>query len=787
MGTLKEKLSPDILSQKLPSRAFNLSNLGYDEIPSSSLNSLNKTLKSSSQTQIHFHTSQNKLLKNPNSRKDIEELDSWLKYMIAQQDITLSGADGVKKILENTHVIYNACLKEVIRQISMDCSERGQFLQKIWDSYLGLLERALIENKKESSVKDQENIEETARIHKMYQREIESLGELIRTLQFDKEKLETSNHSSRDRIKDLKRRLKELNASATELMKENEVIRRENEIILKENLDLNVRVDDLVNGGNQNLEKSRTYSPAQFQRSALNRRGHPLYGSPKGNKEKLGLFAEEGSSVVGHLMFFKAGEVIEPAIKLAELQKIKERFPEDTPKIEPESPFSPRRLRKIQNTEPKVDIEKPIEDAPKEPHNESHSSLNSVDHKEDKNEGTDPLCFEDKGVNTEDVEEEEVIRIQTPMSVKLDGNKDFEDFLSNLLEEVKHLSEDDKEKLKLKILQEVKGKLNHSLNIMRKVSLIEQEADDMRRKYRDLLIQCNEMEIEKNVLNEQLMTANKKAKTFELWNNEEDLEDKTTQEGEKKDDLPFKERRKTMLESFLDQFLEIEDGAQTERSTIIIDTINEDNLMNKPIKETEENKEFSESSESDTSIMSKKIRMKSETDLNIKIEKIESPRRNSEKLKDHSKIKKLSWNKGKKPKKIDQPKKNIQLNMSDRKEPSIRPSAIKEKGDGKAKERKAKAVVINEKPERNSTKTKESTFEKSQRKGKIEDGTQNNERNERKNSDLDKLVLVQEKSGKEKIPTQLEIPVVDAIHKRSQRNESLFTRSKKIKIFKLNV
>ena len=233
MGTLKEKLSPDILSQKLPSRAFNLSNLGYDEIPSSSLNSLNKTLKSSSQTQIHFHTSQNKLLKNPNSRKDIEELDSWLKYMIAQQDITLSGADGVKKILENTHVIYNACLKEVIRQISMDCSERGQFLQKIWDSYLGLLERALIENKKESSVKDQENIEETARIHKMYQREIESLGELIKNLQFDKEKLETSNHSSRDRIKDLKRRLKELNASATELMKENEVIRRENEIILK--------------------------------------------------------------------------------------------------------------------------------------------------------------------------------------------------------------------------------------------------------------------------------------------------------------------------------------------------------------------------------------------------------------------------------------------------------------------------------------------------------------------------------------------------------------------------
>ena len=43
---------------------------------------LNKTFC----TPINFHTSQNKLLKNPNSRKDVEELDSWLNFMIQREE-----------------------------------------------------------------------------------------------------------------------------------------------------------------------------------------------------------------------------------------------------------------------------------------------------------------------------------------------------------------------------------------------------------------------------------------------------------------------------------------------------------------------------------------------------------------------------------------------------------------------------------------------------------------------------------------------------------------------------
>ena len=43
---------------------------------------LNKTYCSP----INFHTSQNKLLKNPNERKDVDELDSWLNFMLQREE-----------------------------------------------------------------------------------------------------------------------------------------------------------------------------------------------------------------------------------------------------------------------------------------------------------------------------------------------------------------------------------------------------------------------------------------------------------------------------------------------------------------------------------------------------------------------------------------------------------------------------------------------------------------------------------------------------------------------------
>jgi len=796
LGTLKEKFNPDVFSQKLPSRVFNLSNLGYDEIPSSSLNSLNKTLKSSSQTQLHFHTSQNKLLKNPNSRKDVEELDAWLKYMIAQQEATMSSEDNVKKILENTQIIYNACLKEIIRQISINCSERGQFIQKIWDAYLGLLERALIENKKENALKDQENVEEAARIHKMYQREIESLGELIKTLQFDKERLETSNHSSRDRIKELKRRLKELKEITNSLEKENEGINKENEILLKANLDMSVTIDDLMHGGNQPSEKSKTFSPQQFTRSSYNKRNMNYGASPKGNKEKLGLFTDKGASVVAHLMYFKTGEIVQPVIKLADLQKVKEKFPEDE-QIEslPQSPFSPKRLAKLQTLELKPEIEKTIEDAPKENLEDNPSSDNSIDNKEDKNEGTDEILFEDKAVNTDEMDDTIQNNIHTgTFTTKYDENKDFEEFINDLLEEGKNLSEDEKQRLRLRILQEVKEKLGSSMNLIRRMTLVEQEADEIKRKYRNLVIQISEMEIEKGLLNDQLKTAHDKAKTFEIWNEELEDNSKNTEEDDKKDGhVPFESKeRKNILQTFFDKFLEIEEPHQNNEKKLE-KLPSEDKIIEGKKDGSDNSRSDDESEESEISIMKNKVfRTNSETNLKKKEEIVDKKRRNSEVAKTNNKMKKNSWNRGPKGKKVIPKKKTEKMNKHSLKEDKEKMEVkITEK---KAVDRKERVFEKKERPEKN-TKARERTLEKPEKEKKtgMDEGLMN-ERSMRKSQDknqdkmLEKVVQIQEKNVREKfrertiekLKDQNERSVYEAAQNKQinmrSANESLVTR-----------
>ena len=40
--------------------------------------------------------------------------------------------------IENLEVVYSSALKECIRQVSIDCKERGILLDKIWKSYVKL-------------------------------------------------------------------------------------------------------------------------------------------------------------------------------------------------------------------------------------------------------------------------------------------------------------------------------------------------------------------------------------------------------------------------------------------------------------------------------------------------------------------------------------------------------------------------------------------------------------------------------------------------------------------------
>ena len=57
-------------------------------------------------------------MKNTASRKDVEELQNWLKLMLKDVSKKINWNDALE-IFDNVQVILGACIKEIIRQISI--------------------------------------------------------------------------------------------------------------------------------------------------------------------------------------------------------------------------------------------------------------------------------------------------------------------------------------------------------------------------------------------------------------------------------------------------------------------------------------------------------------------------------------------------------------------------------------------------------------------------------------------------------------------------------------------
>lgn len=76
----------------------------------------------------------------PVARKDAQALIKWLDNMLGQIP---SNSSDIESILESALSIYEMCFHEVVRQVSIQCKERGELINRIWKAYISLLERAL--------------------------------------------------------------------------------------------------------------------------------------------------------------------------------------------------------------------------------------------------------------------------------------------------------------------------------------------------------------------------------------------------------------------------------------------------------------------------------------------------------------------------------------------------------------------------------------------------------------------------------------------------------------------
>ena len=116
----------------------------------------------------------------PASRQEVIILRNWLDLRIREimQNSHLLTEEKENKVDE----VYNLCLNEIFRQVSMECKERGKFLSTIWTSYLEKFDqfKSIIKENEKKLLMESEN--SYNRVHKMYKEKIQSQIQMISEL-----------------------------------------------------------------------------------------------------------------------------------------------------------------------------------------------------------------------------------------------------------------------------------------------------------------------------------------------------------------------------------------------------------------------------------------------------------------------------------------------------------------------------------------------------------------------------------------------------------------------------
>jgi len=132
----------------------------------------------------------------PSCRADAVILDQWMTNAFANYAQRASASQGtsgedeqLSKAIEDLVPILSIGLHETVRQVSQHCLERGVVLEKIWRTYVELIERALAETRaalrrhKEKSARVEADLQRTRReLADLQEKHPEQIAKLSNTL-----------------------------------------------------------------------------------------------------------------------------------------------------------------------------------------------------------------------------------------------------------------------------------------------------------------------------------------------------------------------------------------------------------------------------------------------------------------------------------------------------------------------------------------------------------------------------------------------------------------------------
>lgn len=149
-----------------------LSTLGI--LNSSSAHQLPKDIKKLKKILTSAKTMDKLSLGVPATREDTTKLADWLNSML--KSALNENNQNIESLCETAMVIYEVCLYEIVRQVSVHCIERGELINLVWKAYMGILEKALKISKAVQELQKTEFSQELEKITQDYDQQIEKLN-----------------------------------------------------------------------------------------------------------------------------------------------------------------------------------------------------------------------------------------------------------------------------------------------------------------------------------------------------------------------------------------------------------------------------------------------------------------------------------------------------------------------------------------------------------------------------------------------------------------------------------
>eukprot|EP00742_Colponemidia_sp_Colp-10_P008571 GILJ01009290.1.p1 GENE.GILJ01009290.1~~GILJ01009290.1.p1 ORF type:complete len:1047 (-),score=195.61 GILJ01009290.1:131-3271(-) len=152
----------------------------------------------------------------PAGRRDVILLNQWMNSMVANHIDSDKTASDEKKT-RATQFIYSLCFKELVRQVSLQCTERGKSIATLWQLSMDL-SRKLLQTKMRHALEVEQKCEEDLRVNQeMCSRRMADADALVAHVKEDMQFLNRSLEVKQEQLESLVYRYKMTDAKCTKM------------------------------------------------------------------------------------------------------------------------------------------------------------------------------------------------------------------------------------------------------------------------------------------------------------------------------------------------------------------------------------------------------------------------------------------------------------------------------------------------------------------------------------------------------------------------------------------